>query len=100
MIDVSIKLKNKSYTSDEIGNQIEIETLKEVPIIKIGSVYANEFYQASQVGLKPTLQITISALNYENENELIYQDVVYSIIRVDSKNVDEIILVCQKRVGD
>lgn len=100
MIDVSLFLRHKAYLTDEIGNEVENIQEVEVPIVKIGQVYANEFYQASQAGFKPTMRFTISSLNYNNEDELRYCDSIYSIVRVDSLNLDEKILVCERKIGE
>ena len=85
--------------TDEIGVQKEevIES-EPIPIIKIEDIYANEFYEANQQGFKPTLRLRISNLNYENQTELIYMNKTYTIIRTQEITVDELILVCERKV--
>ena len=86
MVDVSIKLITQEYVTDEVGNQILQNNEFEVPIIEVQDVYQSEFYNASQQGLKPTLRLLISDLNYNDEEELIYMNKHYSVIRVDRVN--------------
>lgn len=99
MQDWTIKLITQKYVIDEIGNQRLQTDYVEVPIIEVQDVYASEFYQASQQGLKPTLRIMISNLNYDEQEELIYMNKQYVIIRVDKVDNENIALVCERRVG-
>lgn len=100
MIDPQIKLLSKVYTFDEIGNEIETITEIDVPILRIESVYANEFYRASQSNFKPELRLVISEYNYNNENEFIYKGINYSIIRTENANQDELILIAERKNKD
>lgn len=97
MRDVSCKLLSATINADSIGVQKENTVEREIPIIKIEDIYANEFYEASERGFKPTLRLRISALNYNNEQELIYMGVVYSIIRTQEVFADELVLVCERK---
>ena len=54
----------------------------------------------NQNGYKPTLRLVISSLNYNNEQELIYMDVKYTIIRIQKKNLDELILICERKINN
>lgn len=98
MRDVSCKLLSTTIQTDDIGVQKEVKTEVEIPIIKIEEVYANEFYEANEQEFKPTLRLRISALNYNNEKELIYMGTTYSIIRASEPVADEIVLVCERKV--
>lgn len=99
MKDWTAKLITKQYVIDSIGNQKLQENFTEIPIIDIEDVYQSEFYNAAQQGLKPTLRLRISDLNYNQEPELEYMNERYSIIRVDMVNNEEIALICEKRSG-
>ena len=98
MRDVSCKLLSTTLKTDSIGVQKEVKAEVEVPIIKVEEVYANEFYEANEQGFKPTLRLRISALNYNNEEELIYMGTTYSIIRASEPYADEIVLICERKV--
>ena len=98
MRDVSCKLLSITYKKNDIGVEEEVKNEVEIPIIKVEEVYAKEFYEANEQGFKPTLRLRISALNYNNENELVYMGTNYSIIRVSEPYADELILVCERKV--
>ena len=99
MRDVSCKLLSTTYKKNEKGILIPTGTTeREIPIIDEEDIYASEYYQANQQGYKPTLRLVISTLNYQNEDELIYMNNKYSIIRTQKKNEDELILVCERKI--
>lgn len=100
MIDITAKLIRTILTKDNIGNQIECNIEIEVPIIKNEDIYSKEFYEASMIGLKPTLRLRISSLNYNNEKKLKYMNEIYEVIRVDRVTLDEIALICERKVGN
>lgn len=99
MHDVSCKLLSTTYKLNDIGvqNPTKIKEI-EIPIIKVEDVYKDEYYEANQQGYKPTLRLRISALNYNNEEELIYMGTTYSIIRASEPYADEIVLICERKV--
>ena len=97
MIDVSCKLISYVFEKDDIGNELATETSIEIPIIKVEDIYADEFYKASQQGLRPTLRLRISSLCYNNEQELEYMGNKYTIIRTQEL-MDETILICERKV--
>ena len=98
MRDVSCKLLSTTFASNKIGVQEEKVVEKEIPIIKVEDVYAQEFYEANEQGYKPSLRLRISNLCYENEPELIYMGTTYTIIRTQEITADELILVCERKV--
>lgn len=98
MRDVSCKLLSTLIEENSIGVQKKRSTEIEIPIIKVEDVYAKEFYEANERGYKPSLRLRISALNYNNEEELKYMDTIYTIIRTQEVTTDELILVCERKV--
>lgn len=107
MRDVSCILLSKSYLKDENGNILKensrekFEVKKtEIPIISTEKVWKNEFYKANEQGLRPSIRIKISSLNYNDEEEVIYMGKNYTVIRVDGDNEDETVLVCQRRANN
>lgn len=99
MQDVICTLINKIFTINEIGVEEEVETTEECPIIKVESIYNKEYYEANQIGYKPNLRLRISSLNYNNEQELNYMNTRYSIIRVEDR-IDELILICERKIAN
>ena len=98
MRDISCKLLSTTIEQDEIGNEIENEKTRIIPIIKVEDVYASEYYEANQQGYKPSLRLRISALNYKDEKELIYMNKEYSIIRTQEVTADELVLICERKI--
>lgn len=98
MRDVSCKLLSTQITTDSIGVEKEETKKTVIPIIKVEDVRANEFYQGNEQGHKPSLRLRISALNYSEQDELIYMDTIYSIIRTQEITADELILVCERKI--
>ena len=98
MRDISCKLLSTTIQEDSIGVQKEVNIEVEIPIIKVEEIYANEFYEANEQGFKPSLRLRISSLNYNNEQELIYMGVTYSIIRATEPYADETVLICERKV--
>lgn len=100
MQSVELTLVSYEYAYDEIGQ--EIKTVKErlIPIIETTSVLLEEKYAANNQKLNPEIRFVISSLNYSGETELIYMNQVYSVIRTSSPYVDEISLICEKKIGN
>ena len=98
MRDISCKLLSTTIIQDDIGNEIENQVKRIIPIIKVEDVYASEYYEANQQGYKPSLRLRISALNYKDEKELIYMNKEYSIIRTQEVTADELVLICERKI--
>lgn len=99
MRDISCKLLSTTSKTNSIGVQKEktVEEI-EIPIIKVEDIYEKEFYKANEQGYKPTLRLRISSLNYDDQEELIYMNKKYSIIRKQEPTADELILICERKV--
>jgi len=108
MHDVSCVLLSKSFKKDEYGNILKDKNGREIsetqeleiPIISVEKVWKDEFYKANQQGLKPSLRIKVNSLNYNEQEELIYMNNYYTIIRTDGNNDDETFLICQRRANN
>ena len=99
MRDISCKLlSTTSNEQDAIGNEKEVLNEKLIPIIKVEDVYSKEYYEANQQGYKPSLRLRISTLNYNDEEELIYMNKTYSIIRTQDVTADELVLICDRKI--
>ena len=73
-MDDVIKLISKSYTVDEYGNQIAVDTERTV-FCKVNSVVRTEFYNAAQANMHPNYVFTLSHYkDYMNEPEIKYTD--------------------------
>ena len=92
----------KSYSNegfDKYGNKTTKE-VKRTVFVQPRGVYASEFYNAAQLGLKPSLTLYMTNRNdYQGEKVLEYEGKEYSIIRTDwNAQRDGISLICEERV--
>lgn len=100
MRDIELVLLSYSISKDEIGQEIKQVNRKPVPIISQDYIRQTEFYNANQQGLKPSFKFIISSLNYNKETDLEYMEEKYTIIRSNCVNIDEVELICERRIGD
>ena len=86
---------------DGYGNEFvsEIDT---TVFVQPRGVYQSEFYNAAQLGLKPTLTLFLTNReDYDGQKVLTYEGKEYNVIRVDwSAQRDGISLVCEERVNN
>lgn len=92
----------KSYSNegfDKYGNKTTKE-VKRTVFVQPRGVYASEFYNAAQLGLKPSLTLYMTYRNdYQGEKVLEFDGKDYSVIRVDwNAQRDGISLICEERV--
>ena len=92
----------KSYSNegfDKYGNKTTKE-VKRTVFVQPRGVYASEFYNAAQLGLKPSLTLYMTNRNdYQGEKVLEFDGKEYSVIRVDwTAQRDGISLICEERV--
>lgn len=102
MYDGTAKLiKYNGLTFDKYGNAVKNATERTVYVMPRG-VYASEFYNAAQLGIKPSITLEMSnRAEYENEKIVEYNGVLYDVIRVDwNAQRDGISLVCEERAGN
>lgn len=92
----------KSYSNegfDKYGNKTTKE-VKRTVFVQPRGVYASEFYNAAQLGLKPSLTLYMTNRNdYQGEKAIEFDGKEYSVIRVDwNAQRDGISLICEERV--
>ena len=99
--DVAKLKKYGESTFDAAGNEIVQVEETEVYVQPRG-VYSSEFYNAAQVGLKPSVTLVIANReDYAGQKVLTYHGSDYDVIRVDwNAQRDAISLICEERVGD
>lgn len=93
-----IYLISVEIIEDDLGNQIKQETARLV-FANEWNLTAAEFYQAGNQGLKPEKAFEIYTLDYQNEEELGYEGMTYTIIRTQNRG-DKTIITAQRKIGD
>lgn len=95
---IAILKEYGTSTFDEYGN--EIQTVKETTVfVQPKGVYSSEYYNAAQLGLKPSITLYIAnRIDYAGQKVLTYEGRDYSVIRVDwNAQRDGISLICEER---
>lgn len=99
--DVATLISYGASTFDEYGNE-SIITDKTDVFVRPRGVYQSEYYNAAQLGLKPSITLEIAnRADYNDEKVLEYRGKVYTVIRVDwSAQRDKVSLVCEERTNN
>ena len=91
--EVIYLLKTQSETN-EVGDMVET-TEKAMRFAKLKSISQSEFYQAHAQGLKPEIKFVLADyLDYEGQEELIYNNFRYKVLRTFRPEGKEIEIVC------
>lgn len=87
-------------TYDEYGNEVLSVTETEV-FVQPRGVYQAEYYNAAQLGLKPTLTLFLANReDYSGQKMLDFEGSEYNVIRVDwDAQRDGISLICEERIN-
>ena len=91
----------KRYTTsgyDEYGNPAKM--LEKVTVfVQPRGVYSSEFYDAAQLGIKPSVTLMMNnRADYSGQKIVEFQGVDYDVIRVDwNAQRDGLSLVCEER---
>lgn len=101
MVDrvADINLISRTFTKDEIGQQIETETSRSV-VAELKSINRSEWVAAHQVGYNPVVTAIISAFDYNNEEIVEIDSERYVVYRTYSRKDDYIELMLRKKVGE
>ena len=99
--DVAKLISYGASTFDEYGNE-SITTEKHEVYVKTRGVYQNEYYNAAQAGLKPSITFVISNReDYHEEQVVEYNGRFYTVDRVDwNADRDEVSLICEERTNN
>ncbi len=89
-----------TITTDDIGAQVE--SLAERMVFGTEqSVYHNTYYQAAQAGMKPSKMFEVYTVEYQSEDRLKHNDVIYRIIKAGpAKKPGRTQLTCERAEGD
>lgn len=96
--DQVIYLLSVTTTQDEIGNQIE-DVVERMVFANELAVTSEEFYNAAATGLRPTKRFEIYSFEYQGEDRLKHDGVVYRIIRVEKRG-EKTRITCERVAAD
>jgi len=80
----TISLLKSTVADNDIGDSVPVKTSRTVYANK-KSIRQSEFYQAATTGLRPQCMFEIRTVEYQNEDELIYDGETLRIIRTYDK---------------
>ncbi|OJF16915.1 MAG: hypothetical protein A6D91_08935 [Bacillaceae bacterium G1] len=93
-----IYLQAVTVVEDDIGNQVETVTERMVFANEL-AVSSEEFYNAAATGLRPAKRFEIHSFEYQGEDRLKHEGVVYRIIRTEKRG-EKIRLTCERVAAD
>lgn len=93
-----IYLITTKIVEDEIGNQIPQETERMVYANQM-AVTQSEFYNAAATGLRPSKMFEIYSFEYNGEEKLKHNGVIYRIIRAETRG-EKTRITCERVAAD
>lgn len=93
-----IYLISVTIIEDKIGNQIETPVERMVYANEY-SVSSNEYYSAAMTGLRPVKMFEIYSFEYQGEDKLKHNGVMYRIIRAETRG-ERTRLTCERVIGN
>ena len=94
MYNEVIYLLSTQYITNKVGDLIEVP-IKTQRFARLKSIGQTEFYQAQAQGLKPEIKLVLADyLDYENQEEVIYNNFRYKVLRTYRTESNEIEIVC------
>ena len=103
--DLELTLISTTYTENEMGDMIPVETTL-VVLCDVQSVTRAEHYSAAANGLKPSIVFVLNKFEYEGQKDVEYEGIRYNVDRSyapkKSKGIDDfedIELVCSAPIN-
>lgn len=88
-------LLEQTYTVDDLGQQIDGPPIETKVLCKKNSVGRREHYSAAQVGLQLDIVVVVKNYEYEEQDQLMFNNKKYQIERTYSTSYEEIELMCR-----
>ena len=85
---------------DDIGQYLPAQIIKTLCFCAEGSIYSDEFFAAGQQGIKPQVKLIIDSESYNNETDVLYSDIKYSVYRTYVRQDDYTEIYLTKKIGD
>jgi len=96
--DHELTLITQIMIEDEIGNQIPVETKKDI-LCGLKSIGRAEFYNAATTGLKPEITFIVHAYEYSGQKKVEFEGVPYNVIRTYEPSFEELELTCERIIS-
>lgn len=93
-----ITLVGTAYAQDALKQFVATPSRRTV-LCTIGSITAQEFFEAGRNGLRPQFRANVFTGDYQGETEAEYQGVAYSIYRTYCPKDDTMELYLERKAG-
>ncbi|WJQ03199.1 phage head closure protein [Geobacillus stearothermophilus] len=93
-----IHLLSSRIIEDDIGNQIEEYVERKVYANEF-SVSATEYYNAAVAGMRPSKSFEIYSFEYNGEEKLKHNGVIYRIVRAETRG-EKTRITCERVAAD
>lgn len=94
MYNEVIYLVTTQSVINDVGDQIK-KQIRSMRFAKLKSIGQSEFYQAQAQGLKPELKFVLADfLDYDNQEEIVYNNFRYKVLRTFRTEKNEIEITC------
>lgn len=93
-----LTLIRTTYTADKIGQQVPVETRRDV-FCNVSSVSASEFFDAGRAGLKPEYRVTMFSPDYDHEEIVELDGRRYGVYRTYLGKNETIELYLERKAG-
>lgn len=91
-----IELIKKEYIKDNIGQERAVEVARSL-FAEVKSVTAQEFANGGRIGLKPSIVFVIWATEYQGENTIKNDSVIYTVYRTYKRDDGRLELYSERR---
>lgn len=93
-----IYLVSVQMSEDEIGNQVEQIAERKVFANEF-SISSTEYYNAAATGIRPSKSFEIYSFEYKGEERLKHKDVVYRVVRTETRG-EKTRITCERVAAD
>jgi len=93
-----IYLVEVEIMEDEIGNQIEQETERQVFVNEM-SISQAEYYNAAAAGLRPTKMFELYTFEYAGEPKVKHNGIRYRVVRTETRG-EKTRITCERVAAD
>ena len=93
-----ISLVKRTFTTDEIGQQIPADTTRDV-FCAVSSISQSEWFEAGRNGLKPEYRVDMFFPEYDGEEIVEYHGTRYGVYRTYRRNNEVLELYLERKAG-
>lgn len=89
----------ETWMTNAIGHQVPVISKTKV-LCALKSIGQNEFYKAATAGLRPEKTFIVKLYEYSGQENVIFEDTRYKVLRTYATGTEEIELICESLIGE